>query len=52
MFAALWLLPAVLPGHDAALQGWAATATMAALNLAMIWRIGHHLRLLARATGS
>ncbi len=52
MFVAMWLLPSVLTGHDTAVQGWSATATLAALNLAMFWRIGHHLRLLARTTGS
>ena len=42
MFVAMWLLPTVLTGHDKAVQGWSAT----------FWRIGHHLRLLARTTGS
>jgi hypothetical protein len=50
--ASLVALPAlkILPSASPNLSGWSLSATMAVLNLVMFYRIGHHLKRLARET--
>ena len=48
MFVVMPLLQAVLAGSSPEFRGWSSTGTLAALNLAMFWRIGEHLARLAR----
>jgi hypothetical protein len=45
---ALPALKVVLTGASPNLTGWSLSATVAALNLTMFYRIGHHLKRLAR----
>ena len=48
MFAVMWLLEAALVRSSPEFRGWSSTVALAALNLAMFWRIGEHLAGLAR----
>lgn len=47
-FGAAWLVDLALQGQGDAVRGWASTAVLAALNGAMVRRIGQHLHALAR----
>lgn len=47
MVIAAWVVPLALSSRGEAFTGWAATLTLGVINLAMFWRIGCHLRLLA-----
>lgn len=48
MLAVMWLIEAALVGSSPEFRGWSSTGALAALNLAMFWRIGEHLASLAR----
>lgn len=47
-FGATWLVDLALQGQSNAVRGWASTAVLAAINGAMVQRIGQHLHALAR----
>ena len=48
MLAVMWLIEAALVGTSPEVRGWSSTGALAALNMAMFWRIGEHLAHLAR----
>lgn len=49
---ALWAMGLVLESEPASVVGWASTATLAVINIAMFLRIGFHLREVARASNA
>lgn len=46
--ATIWFLPFVLQNSTVSVIGWASAATLAGFNVAMLLRIGFHLRRLSR----
>lgn len=52
MWVTLWLMPVALVGQSPDVLGWSSTVGLAAVNIAMFWRIGFHLGSLARETGA
>jgi len=49
IFAAMWFIGRALAGASVEVRGWSSTLVLAALNIAMFWRIGAQLACLARA---
>jgi hypothetical protein len=47
MLIAYWVVPFALSSRGEVFTGWAGTVVFGVINLAMFWRIGYHLRLLA-----
>lgn len=47
MMLAVWLVPLAVSSQGAVFTGWARAVVFGVINLAMFWRIGYHLKLLA-----
>ncbi|MEQ1847674.1 MAG: hypothetical protein ABL983_19075 [Nitrospira sp.] len=48
VLAVMWFIEVALVGLSPESRGWSSAISLAALNLAMFWRIGEHLASLAR----
>lgn len=50
MIVASWLVSKALSSQGQETMGWYSTVVVAAVNVLMFWRIGHHLDLLVQET--
>ena len=48
-YVSMWLTQVILAQYGRVVLGWSSTATLAAINCAMFWRIGFHLQVVAQA---
>lgn len=49
-YAAMWLTQITFAQYGRAALGWSSSATLAAINCLMFWRIGFHLQAIVKAT--